>query len=364
MGLYNNRIEYLDSIRGIAAMMVVIYHFIGWKWPDYTSYHVASMIFNGADAVSFFFVLSGFVLSYKYLHDDRSMQTLNYLYKRVLRLYPAYIVTVIFNYLYWNRALLLDFQVATVLQDMFIDNSQKLWQELVMVKLNHKFYIPGWTLAVEMVFSLLMPILIWIARKNIKLIWLLIPFTLVVGGHHLSMFTMHFALGILLAYYYPYIKKYNYRNSKWFNWRYVIATVVFILFSIRHIRRIFPFGDDYDRVAKMIHLDMFHYTGIGSALILLWIINQPKIQKKLTSKAFLFIGKISYSIYLCHWLAVVFAMNNWDTFMTYFNNYYIGFTCILLFVIAITLFAASIMYYLVEEPFIKLSRKYKLFYRD
>lgn len=359
----NNRIEYLDSIRGIAALMVVVYHFIGWKWPEETTYHVASMIFNGADAVSFFFVLSGFVLSYKYLHNDKSMQTPNFLYKRILRLYPAYIVTVIINYLYWNRVLLLDGQITNVLQDIFVDNSQKLWQELVMVKLNHKFYIPGWTLAVEMVFSLLMPIFVFLARKEIIIIWLLIPITFVIGGHHLSMFTMHFSLGILLAYYYPIIVNFDFKSSTLFSWRYIIFILVFVLFSIRHVRRIWPFGEDYDRIAKLINLDMFHYTGIGSALILLWIINTPRIQKFLTNRFFLFIGRISYSVYLCHWLAVVFAMNNWDKMMSFFSNYYFGAISILLGVIATTISAATIMYYVVEEPFIKISRRYKLFYK-
>lgn len=363
MALTSKRIEYLDSIRGIAAMMVVVYHFIGWRWPDYTTYHVASMIFNGADAVSFFFVLSGFVLSYKYLHSQEGMNTPNYIYKRILRLYPAYIATVIINYLYWNRVVLLDGQFATVLQDMFVNNNQQLWQELTMIKLNHKFYIPGWTLAVEMVFSLLMPLFVFLARKDIKIIWFLIPFTLVIGGHHISMFTMHFAMGILLAYYYPTIVSFDFKSSKLYSWRYLLAIFIFALFSIRHIRRIVPFGDEYDRIAKMIHLDMFHYTGIGSALILIWVINTPKIQAFLTRQIFLFIGKISYSVYLCHWLAVVFAMNYWDTLISYFDNYYVGFTTILLGVIAVTLFTATLMYHIIEEPFIKISRKYKLFYK-
>ena len=360
----HQRIEYLDSVRGIAAMMVVIYHFIGWRWPDYTKYHAASMVFNGADAVSFFFVLSGFVLSYKYLHSDRSMQTPNFIYKRVLRLYPAYIVTVLINYLYWNRAIILDGQLTILLQDMLVDNDQKLWQELTMVKLNHKFYIPGWTLAVEMIFSLLMPLFVFIARKNINIIWLLLPITLLVGGHHITMFTMHFALGVLLAYYYPRIVEFDFKNSKYYPFRYPLLAAVFFLFSIRHIRRIWPFGEEYDRFAKMIHLDMFHYTGIASALILIWFVNTPRIQRFLTRPIWLFIGKISYSLYLCHWLLVVFAMNNWDRFMSYFNNYYLGFGVILLGVVISTITSATVMYYVVEEPFIKLSRKYKLFYKE
>lgn len=361
---HKDRIEYLDSIRGIAAMMVVVYHFIGWKWADKIEYHMASMIFNGADAVSFFFVLSGFVLTYKYLQSESRLQVSNYVYKRILRLYPAYIITILINYLYWNRALILEGEYVKVLQDILVNNNQELWQELIMVKLNHKFYIPGWTLAVEMIFSLLMPIFIFLARKDIRIIWFLLPFTFVIGGHHISMFTLHFALGVLLAYYYPKIVSFDFKSQKFYSWRHLIFILIFALFSIRHIRRIWPFGDTYDRVAKMIHLDMFHYTGLGSALILLWVMNTPRVQRFLTRGIFLFIGKISYSVYLCHWLVVVIVMdsNNWKLMMSCFDNDYVGFSMILFGVVLATILCATLMYYLVEKPFITISRTFKLFY--
>jgi peptidoglycan/LPS O-acetylase OafA/YrhL len=60
------RIEYLDSARGIASMMVVLGHFINWRLSNNFWVKVIPLtIVGGTDAVSFFFVLSGFVLSYK-----------------------------------------------------------------------------------------------------------------------------------------------------------------------------------------------------------------------------------------------------------------------------------------------------------
>jgi len=279
------RLDYLDSVRGIAAMMVVVYHFIGWRWPDYTKYHVASMAFNGADAVSFFFVLSGFVLSYKYFRSDRDIKMGNYIYRRVLRLYPAFIFTVLINYLYWNRASLMAGDYLPILKDALWHNGQQLWQELAMVRLTHKFYIPGWTLGVEMALSLLVPLMVYAARQNIKMIWWLIP----------------------------------------------------------------------------IQIDMFHYTGIASALILLYIINSEKAQKFLTNGLWLFLGKISYSVYLAHWMMVVYVMENWDQLMAYFSNYYVGFGVLLVAVILSTVLLATFMYYCIEKPFINLARKYQLF---
>ena len=354
------RLDYLDSVRGIASMMVVIYHFIGWNWPDYTKFHVASMVFNGADAVSFFFVLSGFVLSYKYFQSDKEVKMGNYILKRILRLYPAFIFTIIVNYLYWNRALLLEGNCIPVLKDMFLNNDQKLWEELAMVKLAHKFYIPGWTLGVEMVLSLVVPVLVYLSRKNIKMIWWVIPVSICIENHF-SSFALHFVLGIMLAYYYPQIKEYNFSKSKYWKFRYFIALIVFLLFSVRHIRRIFPFGSTYDSVAEYLNIDMFHYTGIASALILLFIINNKAAQKILTNGLWLFLGKISYSVYLAHWLVVVHVMKYWDHYIAMFPNFYLGFLCLLLLVILITITCATLMYYFIEKPFINLAKRYRLF---
>ena len=62
-------LKYLDSARGIAALMVFISHYTGYvyNFQNPRNIGIYCLLFNGNDAVSFFFVLSGFVLSYKYI---------------------------------------------------------------------------------------------------------------------------------------------------------------------------------------------------------------------------------------------------------------------------------------------------------
>ena len=55
----------LDGLRGIAALAVVIFHFMEWIYPDSSK----NFIGHGFLAVDFFFCLSGFVIGYAY--DDR-----------------------------------------------------------------------------------------------------------------------------------------------------------------------------------------------------------------------------------------------------------------------------------------------------
>lgn len=362
MSTKGERIHYLDSVRGIAALMVVFYHFIGWHWQKNVEYHLGSMIFNGSDAVSFFFVLSGFVLSYKYFQRDSELHIKKYVFNRFLRLYPAFIITVLLNYVYWHYG-----DGIKMLRDVFWYNDRQLWEELLMVRNHHKFYIPGWTLGVEMALSLLMPVLILAGKHNFKLILWFIPLSMIMGPGYISVFTMHFCLGMILAYYYPQIRDYDFSQHKWYRFRWLIYLVIFLLYSLRHIERIDSFGPSYYKFANLLKLDIFHYTGFASFLILIIIINNQKIQTFLNKSPLIFLGKISYSVYLMHWIIVVFIMERWEKFSTMFGGKtlkigsYETFTfefIIWLFIsIILTIISATAMYYWVEKPFIKLSKR-------
>ena len=52
--------EILDGLRGIAALAVVIFHFMEWVFSDFSQNFIA----HGFLAVNFFFCLSGFVIGY------------------------------------------------------------------------------------------------------------------------------------------------------------------------------------------------------------------------------------------------------------------------------------------------------------
>ncbi len=86
----NFHFGYLDSARGIAAIIVMIYHFINWKFDKEIGIKIISIVFTGSDAVSFFFVLSGFVLSYKYINQNEPLDIRKYYISRLFRLWPAF----------------------------------------------------------------------------------------------------------------------------------------------------------------------------------------------------------------------------------------------------------------------------------
>ena len=82
------RYEILDGLRGVAAVLVVLFHLL----ETYSGGQAHQIINHGYLAVDFFFVLSGFVIGYAY--DDRwdKMTTWGFFKRRLVRLQPMVII--------------------------------------------------------------------------------------------------------------------------------------------------------------------------------------------------------------------------------------------------------------------------------
>ncbi|MDU1889542.1 MAG: acyltransferase [Dysgonomonas sp.] len=78
----------LDGLRGIAAITVVCFHL----FEAFATSHLDQGINHGYLAVDFFFILSGFVVGYAY--DDRwkTMKTIDFIKRRIIRLQPMVVI--------------------------------------------------------------------------------------------------------------------------------------------------------------------------------------------------------------------------------------------------------------------------------
>ena len=78
--------EILDGLRGVAAVMVIIFHLFE---AHAGGSHLTQIINHGYLAVDFFFMLSGFVIGYAY--DDRwnRMTVGTFFKRRIIRLHPG-----------------------------------------------------------------------------------------------------------------------------------------------------------------------------------------------------------------------------------------------------------------------------------
>ena len=84
--------EILDGLRGVAAVLVMLYH-IG---EGFATSPVDQSVNHGYLAVDFFFILSGFVIGYAYDDRwDRGLTVKDFLRRRLIRLHPMVIMGVL-----------------------------------------------------------------------------------------------------------------------------------------------------------------------------------------------------------------------------------------------------------------------------
>ncbi len=350
------RIAYLDSARGIAAFSVLIYHFIFsldlfHYWDGRNTQHYLSCIFNGSDAVSFFFVLSGLVLSLRYFNPESKVKVaLNYrqfIVQRVFRIYPAYIIMLFMSFLFMHKG---DLSFSFLREAIFNRNYDFLL-EAGLIRNFQALYTPGWTLSVEIIFSLIVPVFVVLLIKTPNTYLLLLPLSILISAF-ISSFAFHFMLGVWLGKNYEAIQSYDFKKSKWYPWRYLIYLLVFLMFSLRHIDRIQSFNLFYYYPNHYLGLDFFHITGFASFLILWKLINDQTWQRVLNWSPFIFLGKISYSLYLTHWFVIFYLFTPRPNRIAQWlhmeqHAYYAG----LIFCVLTTLGMSAVFYYLFEKPF-------------
>ena len=143
------RIEELTFFRYLAAAIVVIFHY-GREATGLTG-----ALSSGPQMVTFFFVLSGFVMGIAYFKKDISIG--GYLWARVSRIMPVYLLAlgmVLSIYIITNKEI--DF-VSLFLNLTLL----QAWIPPYPLSLN----APGWSLSVEAFFYISFPFILYVIKK-------------------------------------------------------------------------------------------------------------------------------------------------------------------------------------------------------
>ena len=94
--------ELLDGLRGVAAILVLFYHvFEGFSFAEVTNNAgsgIIGMLNHAHIAVDFFFILSGFVISYAYDNRWSGMNTWQFFKRRLIRLHPMLIMGAVIGF--------------------------------------------------------------------------------------------------------------------------------------------------------------------------------------------------------------------------------------------------------------------------
>jgi peptidoglycan/LPS O-acetylase OafA/YrhL len=169
------KIEELESIRGIAALLVVLFHMPVWNMH----LHDIRFIQNGYYMVDLFFVLSGFVMNLNYgnrLHSAGDLTRFQFL--RLGRLYPVHLLFLLLGILTaassWFGAAafgLNNAQESAVKDSTFASLAEQLLliHSLGFFKIAHAFNLPSWSISVEFYTYLAFGVLCLISRYVLRL---------------------------------------------------------------------------------------------------------------------------------------------------------------------------------------------------
>jgi peptidoglycan/LPS O-acetylase OafA/YrhL len=173
----------------------------------------------------------------------------------------------------------------------------------------HNYAPQTWTLKTEMIVSAFVPFMILIARYRVT--WLAVFTFILIFLFQVSYFIMLFSMGIILAVYMPEVNKYMEGKSRGFKVSVLLAGLC--LYSYRF--SIVPyfhegsflqnvFGDG-DQAGLPWGFFMNLMIGFGVVLILAISLNSATLKSILHHSIMRLLGRISYSIYLCHYLLLI-----------------------------------------------------------
>jgi len=332
----------LNGLRAIAALGVVISHVASIQ----TYFHHYAVII--------FFTLSGFLITYLLLAEKDRTATIDlkkFYARRILRIWPLYffyilLVFFIHTYLIGDRVINADYLGYFL---VFFQNIPITYLRKSPTDMSHL-----WSIGIEEQFYLFWPlVLTFIKNKKRFLIIFIIAaliiqaivkvYTIKTGDISLFYFLSSFrfdcmAIGALFAtlYFEKNTILLHQTNSMWIP----IAFWISVLFASIYKFNLFPIYSDE----------------IGSLITAAFIVNQVTNTKKrsvLENKPMIFIGKISYGIYIYHILMCSLLLH---IFKIYGIHPY--FKLLIPAVLILTILVSYLSYELLEKPFLKIKAKY------
>lgn len=358
--------ELLNGLRGVAALMVVLYH----VFEGFATSPIDQRFNHGYLAVDFFFILSGFVIGYAY--DDRwqKMKTRDFIKRRLIRLHPMIVLGLVFGVItfliqggkQWDgTSVSLSMVILALLLSLFLIPA--IPGSGVEVRGNGEMFPlngPIWTLFFEYIGNILYALIL--RRLSNKMLTILVVFAGLAltsfavfnlsGYGHLGVgwslsennllggllrLLFSFSLGLLMS------RKFKPIRIKGAFW--ISSITIIVLLSMPYI------GDGsmpwknglYDSVCTILIFPVLVYSGASGSTA-----------GRHSSKLYKFLGDISYPLYVVHYpFMYLFYSYLWSNGNLPFSQTW--HVAVLLFVGNVVLAYASLKLY--DEPVRKFLTK-------
>ncbi|WP_039055668.1 acyltransferase [Enterobacter sp. Bisph1] len=348
MNQNRNNINSIQALRGIAATMVMFCHF-SFLLDSY-GYTGTNLFQYGAYGVDIFFIISGFIITYTTKNKKPGSNTsVNFIKNRARRIFPLYYIILILFVVFAGGMSIFHYhnKVENLISAIFF---------IPILPANAPNYIDvleiygvRWTLMYEIYFYLVMAFCLnfkyrWVSFFSwFALSLLVIPF-LILGrvnfdttlqltdNGYLNLITnpisIEFLIGVIIALSFEKIQKIHFSLKS--------TITIFSVFLIVYLFLLYK---------GLTRIDM-QVSVIAGLLFLIIILNNDFLSK-ITPRFLLFLGDISYALYLIH-LGMNYMINRRieDTIIGYGLIKFITYSLL-------SILLASILHKYIEKPFMK-----------
>ena len=347
----------IDGLRAIAVISVIIYH-LNENWLP-----------GGFLGVDIFFVISGFLITGIIITEiqQNSFSFKQFYTRRIKRIYPAFItVMALMSFIASAIFIHNDFnqlRKTIELATAFLSNFYLgLTQGYFDLSANENPVLHIWSLAVEEQYYLIFPLILILAYKKFREIKALFIITLILffillatsfipanfykevlhqpNIYYLSNLRFpELLIGSLLAIYHNFSNKAKLSKQ--------VSNILAILSTLLLFSCLFLMNNDIAFIPGVTLI----LPCIFTALIIHTTYQNNVIKLCLSNKVIVFIGKISYSLYLYHWIFIALAY--YITGEKQINNQSITIVTVL------TIIFSVLSYYLIEQPIRKSKLNFK-----
>jgi len=302
----------IEALRGVSVILVILYHF---KFGILNN----EIIKGGFLGVDIFFVISGYIITKIIIESKiKNFSLLGFYSKRIKRIIPLFSIVLIFSiiilpFIFDN--FLINENINSIIAAASGASNFYFWIKSTLygfAEKNNIINLHFWSLSIEIQFYILFPILFILFKNNKKIlvsslfIFFIISYIFICKIHEVHNFfnfynslsrVFEFTFGSLIFFYSNTIKL---KIKKNFYSYFYLTGIFFLLFYI------YTFNDEgrHPNPYSIILL-------ISLALIIIFNNDNeyPKIKKYLG-----FLGKISYSLYLWHFLILILGSSYFEEY--------------------------------------------------
>lgn len=352
------KIEPLTSLRFFAAALVVIGH--AGFYPGFEAFKF--QIINYSNAVSFFYVLSGFILFHSYKNLASKSEVKEFFIARFARVFPLHLATLIACLLIFGPNIFNG--KANNYIPVFVTNLALIHAWIPEAKYYFSYNAVSWSVSVEAFFYMAFPALLFAYRRygaKSLILPLLVPvavsfvcvlYKIPLYGDGISSSALlyvnpisrliEFSFGMLVYVAYERLGNKNLKSSVWTIFE--VGILLLLLVSLLIAKEIWL-------ALKFTDYSAFGYWyAIAGSFILfggvvfVFAYKSGAISSVLSKKIFVYLGEISFSVYMCHQIV-----------LNYFNVYYlevIKVNPVTMYMVywAVTLIVSMLLYHVVEVP--------------